>query len=297
VTGFKPRFGHLGVGGVFPLSWSLDTIGPIARTVDDTWLTWGVLAGTDHLSGQLSDPGTLRGVRVGVPRSFFLEWVQPDIAAAVEATIRLLEERGATVVETPWDEAAAARALAFIINRVETAAVHERVATDDPVRFAAYGPELRLRIAAGREIPAMSYIAAVRARDTIRDAMATLFASHQLDALLAPTLPTTAVLAEQPVIEGTDRDESVGAGWTRLTMPFNATGQPVLAIPCALDRANLPIGVQLAGSPGAEHQLFRIGSVLEEAFGWRTMRPPLLPTHSGADSIPGAKPVAEGVRG
>jgi aspartyl-tRNA(Asn)/glutamyl-tRNA(Gln) amidotransferase subunit A len=279
VCGFKPLFGQLDVTGVYPLSWSLDTIGPIARTVDDTWLAWRALVAVPERTVELDD---LRDVRVGLPRTFFLDWVQPEIAMATETAVTLLEQRGATVIETPWLEAAAARALAFIINRVETAAVHERVALDEPERFAGYGTELRLRIAAGREIPATAYVAALRARETVRDAMASLFAMHQLDALLTPALPTTAVLASSPTIEETGREESIGAAWTRLTMPFNATGQPVLSLPCALDRRNLPIGMQLAGSPGTEQKLFRIGAALEEAVGWRTVRPPLLTLPNGA---------------
>ena len=74
-----------------------------------------------------------------------------------------------------------------------------------------------------------------------------------------PTLPTTAIDAERLVIEGTGLDESVGVAWTRLTMPFNATGQPVLAIPCGLDTHGLPVGIQIAGIPGQETALFRNG--------------------------------------
>ena len=176
-------------------------------------------------------------------------------------------DAGVEVVDVDWTLAPAARACAFLINRVEAAAVHERVAMRDPDRFARYAPELRLRVAAGRTIPSAAYLRAIRAREVVRDAMARLFIDNHLHALLAPTLPTTALRADAPAIEGTGRDESVGAGWTRLTMPFNATGQPVLSIPVGLAGDGLPVGVQLAGQPGEEASLFRIGHLLRGGLG------------------------------
>ena len=279
VTGFKPFFGQLDTAGAFPLAWSLDTVGPIARTVEDAAIVLDVLTGTSPASLGDRSPdyaASLHGLRIGVSRPFFFDWVQPGVLASVEEAIDLLRGLGATVVDSPWAEAAAARACAFIVNRVETAAVHERVAIDEPARFARYGPEIRLRIAAGRDIPAALYLQALRSRESIRDSMAALFAKHRLDALLAPTLPTTAVAAAEPVIAGTGREESIGAGWTRLTMPFNATGQPVLAMPIGRDSTGLPVGIQFAGRPGEERALFRVGCVLERAIGLAT--PPLLTT-------------------
>lgn len=272
VTGFKPSFGELDTSGVAPLAWSLDTVGAIARTVDDTALLLDTLTENSSLAlaGEAQDDGTLRGVRVGVPRPFFFEWLQPGVLASVEETIATLRDLDATIVDAPWGEAAAARACAFIINRVETAAVHERVAVNEPERFARYGPELRLRIAAGRDIPAALYLRALRSRESIRETMTALFAAQRLDAILAPTLPTTAVAAADPVIAGTGREESIGAGWTRLTMPFNATGQPVLAVPVGLGDDGLPVGVQLAGRPGDERALFRVGGALERVIGHAT---------------------------
>jgi aspartyl-tRNA(Asn)/glutamyl-tRNA(Gln) amidotransferase subunit A len=274
VTGFKPTFGELDVAGIFPLSWSLDTAGPIASTVDDTWRMWQVLqpsAGQQPRAEEQALP-----FRVGVPRQFFLEWLQPGVRDAVETAINELAASGMTVVETPWPDAAAARACAFLINRVETAAVHERVAVEEPERFSRYGAELRLRIAAGRTVPATLYTTALRARAIVRNAIARLFADHALDVVLAPTLPTTAIPADRLVIEDTGLDESVGAGWTRLTMPFNATGQPVIALPCGLDPLGLPVGIQLAGRPGDEAKLFQVSRAAERVLDFHQTRPPLV---------------------
>jgi aspartyl-tRNA(Asn)/glutamyl-tRNA(Gln) amidotransferase subunit A len=285
VTGFKPAFGQLDVAGVFPLSWSLDTIGPIARTVDDTWVMWSVLANTD--SDVTTEPALDlddRPRRIGVPRSFFFDSLHPDVRAAVDTAIEKLRDAGVTIVDAPWPDAAAARACGFIINRVETAAVHERVAIQDPSRFSRYGKDLRLRVAAGRTVPAAVYLKAARARAALRDSMARLFAHNAIDAILAPTLPTAAIDADRLLIEGTGLEETVGVAWTRLTMPFNATGQPVLAIPCGLDSEGLPVGVQIAGIPGQETALFETASLVERALDFHRSRAPLPRAEAGAVS-------------
>src|SRR5215218_1914498 len=285
VTGFKPAFGQLDVGGVFPLSWSLDTVGPIARTVDDAWIMWNVLASSG--AGVVSAPALNldgRPRRVGIPRSFFFDSLHRDVRTAVDAAIERLADAGVTIVDTPWPEAAAARACGFVINRVETAAVHERSAIEDPRRFSRYGADLRLRIAAGRTVSAALYLKATRARAVLRDSMARLFANHGIDAILAPTLPTGAVRADRLVIEGTGLDESVGVAWTRLTMPFNATGQPVLAIPCGLDSQGLPVGIQLAGRPGQETALFETASFVERALDFHRSHTPLSRVEAGEAS-------------
>jgi aspartyl-tRNA(Asn)/glutamyl-tRNA(Gln) amidotransferase subunit A len=283
VTGFKPAFGQLDVAGVFPLSWSLDTVGPIARTVDDAWIMWNVLSNMDSGGAVTPAPNEDdRPRRIGVPRSFFFDSLHPDVRSAVDTAIETMRDAGVTIVDTPWPEAAAARACGFVINRVETAAVHERDAIEDPQRFSRYGADLRLRVAAGRTVSAALYLKATRARAVLRDSMAGLFANHGIDAILAPTLPTAAVRAERLVIEGTGLDESVGVAWTRLTMPFNATGQPVLAIPCGLDSEGLPVGIQLAGIPGQEGALFQTAMLVERALDFHRSYTPLARAETGA---------------
>ncbi len=285
VTGFKPAFGQLDSAGVFPLSWSLDTIGPIARTVDDTWIMWNVLLNAD--SGTAPKPELDldgRSHRVGVPRSFFFDALHPDVRAAVDAAIERMRDEGMRIVDTPWTDAAAARACGFIINRVETAAVHERVAIHDSPRYSRYGKDLRLRVAAGRTVSAALYLKATRARAVLRDSMARLFAQYTVDAMLTPTLPTAAIAADRLVIEGTGLDESVGVAWTRLTMPFNATGQPVLAIPCGLDSEGLPVGIQIAGIPGQETALFETASMVERALDFHQSHTPLMRVEAGSAS-------------
>lgn len=265
VVGFKPAYGALSLAGVYPLSWALDTAGPLARTVSDAKVIWQALSGDVEAGSTSPRHEYLTGVRIGVARGFFWDALQEDVAASLDAAIESLRGLGADVIDVDWkNDAALARAASFVINRVETAAVHERMARDEPDRFALLGPDLRLRVAAGSAVPATLYLQAMRVREMVRDSMARLFASQHLEALVAPSLPTTAVPVDDLRIVGTGLDESIGAGWTRLTMPFNATGQPVLAMPCGFDRNQLPIGIQLAGQPGRETVLFQIGRSLEK---------------------------------
>jgi aspartyl-tRNA(Asn)/glutamyl-tRNA(Gln) amidotransferase subunit A len=275
VVGFKPAFGQLSVEGVFPLSWSLDTVGPLAKSVDDTWVMWRTL----HLaSPKASDLPAIdmQGVRAGIPKPYFFEWLQPDVKKAVQASMAILRETGVQLIEIDWPLAAAARAAAFLINRVESASVHERVALHDPERFMLFGSELRLRVAAGLTIPAALYLRAIRAQRIVKASIDSLYGLHNIDALVCPTVPTTAVPADDLKINGTGLEETLGASWTRLTMPFNATGQPVLAMPCGFDSRGLPVGLQLIGLAGRELILFQIGQALEMALNLTAIRPPLL---------------------
>jgi aspartyl-tRNA(Asn)/glutamyl-tRNA(Gln) amidotransferase subunit A len=210
----------------------------------------------------------VRGLRLGVPRPYFFDRLQTGVRTAVEAALSVFAELGAEVVETPWADAAAARAASFLINRVETVGVH-----GDGVRATPdlYGEELRLRVQANALYPAEGYVRALRARTAIRSSIARLFATHRLDALVVPATPGTAAPADDLfVADETGAREPVGLAYTRLTMPFNATGQPVLSIPCGFDAAGLPVGLQIAGRPFAEARVCRIGAAYENASGkWR----------------------------
>jgi Asp-tRNA(Asn)/Glu-tRNA(Gln) amidotransferase A subunit family amidase len=253
------------------------------------WILWRSLLGdapvpNDHQPFQSSD---LRDTRIGIVEDYFFTWLQPAVRDRTNDAIAVLGELGATAINVPWPLAAAARSAAFIINRVETAFVHEHVALAESERFKLYGEDLRLRVAAGRAIPATLYLDAVRTRAKIGHTVDTLFAGYNLNALLVPALPTVALPADDLTIENTGLVESIGAAWTRLTMPFNATGQPVLSVTGGLSDDGMPIGLQLAGASGNENMLFRIGSALERALGTTSLSPPLLENITAARSPAG----------
>jgi aspartyl-tRNA(Asn)/glutamyl-tRNA(Gln) amidotransferase subunit A len=145
-----------------------------------------------------------------------------------------------------------------------------------PQDLALLNPSLRLRLVAGQFIPAIDYVRAVRARPVVRTSIARLFADHRLDAVITPVAATTAVSAERPVAIWEDGEEDAGLAYTRLTQPFNATGQPTIALPCGFDRYDLPIGLQIAGRPNDEHLLCQIAHAYEQATPWHRRRPPIV---------------------
>ncbi|MGH2560132.1 MAG: amidase [Thermomicrobiales bacterium] len=300
VVGLKPTFGLASRRGVFPLSWSLDTVGPLARTVEDAALILNALVGYDpDDASSVSAPGfdataeigqDPRGLRIGVPRPFFCDRLHVDVTNAVERALGVLAELGAEVVETPWPEATIARAASFVINRAETVSVHANAMCATP---DLYGEELRERIEASRLLPADAYLRAQRARTLVKQSAARLFAEHRLDAVVTPTLPVTALPADDLSATYADGTREVaGDAYTRLTMPFNLTGQPALSVPCGFDEMGLPIGLQIAGRPFTEARIGRIGHAYERATGWHRRQPALDPNASVASSPRG--PGAEG---
>lgn len=271
IVGLKPTFGSVDTGGVFPLAWSLDTVGPLARTVHDAALFQNVIAdpvveGAPRAGDVAAEIGQdVRGLRVGVPRSHFWDRLQADVRSALTAALDVFASLGVEIVEADWADAAAARATSFLINRVETVGVHKEGVRANP---DAYGEELAIRVQANGLYHAEGYLRALRARTLIRSSIARYFAEHRLDAVIAPIAPGTAAPAHDLYVVGDDGDrEQVSLAYTRLTMPFNATGQPALAVPCGRDCGGLPIGMQIVGRPYAEARICRIGAAYEEAVG------------------------------
>lgn len=284
VVGLKPTYGSVSKRGVVPLSWSLDTVGPLARTVADAAAFYSAIAGHDPLDpasgvAPIADASAeigheIRGLRIGVAWPFFFDRLEPDIATAVDAALDFLRQLGAEVIETPWAEASAARSVSFVINRVEACEVHHETIRSTPELF---GEELRLRLESNALYPAIGYVKALRARTIARSSIAALYNEHRLDALVVPASAGTAAPADDLTIRYEDgTSEVVNLAYTRLTMPFNATGQPSLAVPCGFDRKGLPIGMQIVGRPFAEARICRIGHAYEQAAGWWNRRPALI---------------------
>ncbi len=284
IVGLKPTYGTVSKRGVFPLSWSLDTVGPLGKRVADVAHFYNAISGHDPLdtsSGttQPTDAAAeigqdIRGLRIGILRPFFFDRLQPDVAEAVERAFAVFSELGAIILETPWESARTARAASFVINRVEAAEVHRETIRTTPELFAE---ELRLRLESNSLFPATGYLRALKARSVAKASMAQLFADFNLDAVLAPASAGTAALANDlntTYPDGTT--EPVNLAYTRLTMPFNATGQPVVAVPCGFDRLGLPIGLQVVGRPFGEDRICRIAHAYEQAAGWIERKPALI---------------------
>jgi aspartyl-tRNA(Asn)/glutamyl-tRNA(Gln) amidotransferase subunit A len=266
VVGLKPSFGRVSCEGVFPLSWSLDTMGPLARSVRDAEIVFAAIVEDGSETQQPAAKDGIAGLRIGVPRSYFFDRLQPDVAAATERAITGLQDLGAETIDVDWPEASAAAATGFVICRPELASVHAQTLRTTPDLL---GPVLRARLEAFSLFPAQDYVRALRVRSVIRRSIADLYRQHGLAALVTPTTTATATKTDALTIVFPDGEEPVHAGFTRLTMPFNTTGQPVLSIPNGLGHDGLPIGLQIIGRPYEESALCQIGRALEDAFGER----------------------------
>jgi Asp-tRNA(Asn)/Glu-tRNA(Gln) amidotransferase A subunit family amidase len=266
-VGLKPTFGRVPTERVYPLSPSLDTVGPITRTVADALILYlSLMNRTAEITSidALLEKERLDGVRIGVLRSFFTDNIQPDVATAFETSLRALHDLGAEVVEVAWDLAQAARASAHLISRVESSAVHHEHLRNDPDLIR---DDIRGRFEIGALVSGDTYLRALAAREAVRDSIAAVYREHSLAAVVVPTLAATAPPAEDPTVSLPDGEEGVGPALTRLTMPWNATGQPVISVPCGMDAGELPIGLSFVGRPDEEVALCRLAHAFEQATG------------------------------
>lgn len=265
VVGLKPTYGLVSRHGVTSLSWSLDHVGPITRTVEDASLVLSVLAGHDprdpaSLPRTAGDyrPGPvvdLTGLRVGVPRNYYFDHVDPHVESAVRTAIDRLADLGAHLVEVEIPMTRYIQATQWGLMVPEATAYHERSLRAVPDLYTA---DVRALLEAGELITAGDYLRAQRARTLMRQAWARLL--DGVDVIAAPTVPMTAVPANMEMITWSDGTvESVSDAYVRLCAPANITGIPSLSVPVGHDPAGMPIGMQLLGRPLAEAVLLRVG--------------------------------------
>lgn len=267
VTGLKPTLGRLSNRGIHPLSPSLDTPGPMANTVSDCMALYLAMQGKYREIPAMwerfpEDGVNLKGKRIGVFTNFFTEQIQREVDDAVKDVAGKAEQLGAEIVHIEWPEAYAARVAAVHISRIECAQVHRDLLHSAPELM---GEQLRIRVELGAILPADIWFNALAAQERARQSIAALFEQHQLDATIAPSTPVTAPKVGEIVITYEDGStEETGGALTRFTSPFNATGQPVFALPAGVDDKGLPIGISLVGRPDDEWHLADIAHALEQ---------------------------------
>ncbi|MFD9904264.1 amidase [Streptomyces sp. NPDC059063] len=269
VVGLKPTYGLVPRHGVTSLSWSLDHVGPLTRTVRDARLVLDALTGHDPrdpaslTAGPLTQPphaeGDLTGLRVGVPRTYYFDRVAPDVESAVRDAIARLRDLGAELVDVEIPLTRYVQAVQWGLMVPEASAYHEDTLRSEPGR---YGEDVRVLLEAGELFHAGDYLRAQRARTLMRQQWARLF--EGVDVVAAPAVPLTAVPAgKQSVTWGDGSVEAVSDSYVRLSAPANITGAPALTVPVGQDRAGLPIGMQLIGRPLGERAVLRAGRAYE----------------------------------
>lgn len=282
IAGLKPTFGRVSRAGVETLAWSLDHLGPLAATVEDCAATLQVLAGHDpadpptegappsYFSEQLD--GGVEGLRLGLLATRPFSPMQPDVEQAFHVAAEHLNGLGATVIPIDIPDLTFTMAAEFAIVGTEAAAYHRRLLREAPELISAGIREL---FTVGTIMPTSHYLKALGARRIIRDALREAFNRNGLDAVITPTLPATAALADQENYDYGEMVEDVTSSYVRTTAPFNLSGQPALSVPCGIDRDGLPIGLQIAGRPFDEATVLRIGAAYQATTSWSERRPPV----------------------
>lgn len=278
VTGFKPTLGAVPLEGVFPLGWSLDHAGPITRSVADAELLFRVMADVPHRvagAGERSTrapaaTGTLAGTRVGVPRPYFWEELADEVRRPAEQALEVLRSLGASVheIELPW--AAHAGAASALILAVEAMSVHAEGLRAHP---EAFGDEVRLRLDRGFFVPGAALLRAQRTRALLIRTFEAAF--EAVDVIAMPTTPVAAATIAEAERAAAGQAASLSGPLTRLTNPFNVSGQPAISVPCGLTEGRLPVGLQIIGRRGDEDGVLRVAGAFEAATEWHRLRPPL----------------------
>ncbi len=275
ISGLKPTFGRVSKDGCVPLGYSLDNIGPMARTARDCALMLQAIAGFDPADPCTVDlpvpdmaaalDGSLAGVRIGLHHDYFFTAAELDaeVKFTVLAAVQQMESAGATVVEVQIPHAAESRDAGFITSRAEAYAYHE---LDLQQRPDLYGKHTRQTLELGAFFSVADYIQAQRLRSLLKAECAS--ALTEVDVLITPTMPSTA-----PSFADFDPDERFTS--PSFTSIWNLTGLPALSIPCGFSRGNLPIGLQIVGKPFAEPVALKVGDAYQQLTKWHTRMPEL----------------------
>jgi aspartyl-tRNA(Asn)/glutamyl-tRNA(Gln) amidotransferase subunit A len=280
ITGLKPTYGRVSRHGVLPLAWSMDHVGPMARSAADCALLLGCLAGYDPGDATSSVlpvadytaalTGEVKGVRVGVLRRGFLETAAPEVRQAVEAAVELLKAQGATVDEVELPSVAEVAAASFAIVAAEALAYHAewlRTRPDD------YQPDVRERLRMGAFVTGVHYVRAQQVRALVRREVDQALARR--DVLLAPATPIAATVLGESQAQLADGPTDARSALIRLTRPFNFSGHPACALPCGFTAGGLPVGMQIVGRPFDEATVLRVADAYQRATDWHRRRPVL----------------------
>jgi aspartyl-tRNA(Asn)/glutamyl-tRNA(Gln) amidotransferase subunit A len=252
VVGLKPTFGVIPTTGVVPLSWTMDHVAPMARTVRDAALlldtltqSGGALAAWAHAS--------VDGWSLGAPEDAFAD-CEPEVARALETAldvVRALDCRVTPTSAPTMRDLEDANAAGMYVSRCEAATFHRSIDGD----LSRYWPEVGDQLARANEVLAVDYLDAQRLRADLADRLLGLFDDHDL--LVMPTVPVVA-----PPVTDFARYLMV---LSRNAIPWSFLGFPAVSVPCGTDAAGLPIGVQFVGPPGHDGPVIAMGAAFERA--------------------------------
>ncbi len=241
LAGIRPTHGRVSVENILPLCPSLDTVGPLTRTVEDAALMLEVIA--PGFSADLMQP--MGSLRIGRPRQLFYEGCDPEIAAAMEASLEVFRRLGAKVVDIELPDFSQLSALAAVLHAAEANPYHDEWFRTRP---QDYSPQVRERLEKGRPVLARDYLMAMQARaPAIAAFCAAVFS--KVDLVHGPVVSfQTPTIAETDISSGEAAAEMLGR-FVRLTRPISYLGLPVVCANAGFTKAGMPIGMQLIAPP------------------------------------------------
>lgn len=281
IVGLRPTIGRVSNFGVIPLAWSMDTVGPMARTAEDAALIFNTIAGHDP-----NDPSTalepiadytadltlsVEGKRIGVVPGYFFYHLQPPVHNAVKAALKTFEDLGATIVDVEIENIHGNISAQLTIESAEPSSYHQRWLREQP---QSYGEDVRTLLEMGELLLATHYIQAQRYRTLLRQEFMKAF--NSVDCFICPTLPFTATrVGEMKVVIEKGVEEDMLSAIMQFTGVPSLTGLPSLNVPCGFDPDGLPVGMQIIGRPFDEAFLFRMGAAFQAATDFHTKAPDL----------------------
>ncbi|PIP00078.1 amidase [Pleomorphomonas carboxyditropha] len=249
LTGLRPGVGRLSTGGIFPLAWSMDTVGPIAPSAADCAIVHAALCGESVPAGfaAAGRPASLSGKRIAVPTPYAFAALQTDVETTFRDALRQFEALGAVVDPVSLADLDIAVDAQVIVDAAEPSAIHADWVRTRP---EDYGDDVRILLEAGLAFTAEEYIQAQRYRTLLRRQFERIFIDHDL--VLTPTLPFTAPLIGQATVMLGGREESTLTGNMRFTCLASLAALPAASFPIGFDTAGLPVGGQLIGPHDSE---------------------------------------------
>ncbi len=278
LVGLRPSWGLVSRYGVMRGVWSMDTVGPISRTVEDAAITLGAIAGhdpKDRYSSTAPVPdyrqalgGDLNGLKIGVITEFMeSDLVEPKVRQTVSESFATLGELGATVEEVSVPLSMDAGVASAVLLAVEPALAQQDWIKD---QLQDYGHDVRILLLAGSLLPAQAYYKAQKLRTMLRQQVLDFLEKY--DVLVLPTSGKSAQPLEQdPPVTSKETASRLAFLFTRI---FNLASCPAMSVPCGFDDRGMPVGLQIGARPGAEETIFKVAHAYEQATAWHTMRPP-----------------------
>jgi aspartyl-tRNA(Asn)/glutamyl-tRNA(Gln) amidotransferase subunit A len=265
VAGVRPTHGRVSVENILPLCPSLDTVGPLTRTVEDAALVLEVIA--PGFVSHLEKP--IAGMRIGRPRQLFYEGCDAEIATAMEASLEVYRRLGASVVDIDLPDFSALNAAAAVLHAAEANPFHDEWFRTRP---QDYSPQVRERLERGRPVLALDYVKALQARGPAIAAFCDAVFS-KVDLVHGPVVSfSTPTIAETDLATGEAAAQML-ARFVRLTRPISYLGLPVVCASAGFTRAGMPIGMQLIAPPLEEATALRAGHAFQRATDWHLRAP------------------------